>query len=153
VTHIKRQKLLSSTQVRGYNKNYVLYPWTRVDALPDYLEMWLVQYPSVGPQRPPSCYNLLAFKINMAESFVSIFDASNPSPLSCHHVDMKKRIDINVYGWMQWCLTYMYVQPNFVQFSSRIHPLSGVGLGNSPPYPTLKTGGKIAKSADRVRFR
>ena len=27
MTHIKRQKLISSTQVRWYNKQFLLYPW------------------------------------------------------------------------------------------------------------------------------
>jgi len=33
MTHIKRQKLISSTRVRGYNKNCVLWPQTWVDEI------------------------------------------------------------------------------------------------------------------------
>jgi len=29
VTHIKRQKLISSTQLRGYNTQFLLYPQAR----------------------------------------------------------------------------------------------------------------------------
>jgi len=36
MTHLKRQKLISSTQVRGYNTQFLLYPRPRILFLPNF---------------------------------------------------------------------------------------------------------------------
>ena len=68
MTHIKRQKVISSTQVRGYNTQFLLYPRPLID------EINFCRFICVMNEGPYTCYKTEVFNIYIC-SFSTILYA------------------------------------------------------------------------------